>query len=315
TERKTGNEILVLDLTSDIDDDERNSLKSVQMQIKDLFIPLNTYLSQLPKIHLPKEEVQEVTEALGEFQIMLTLSDTDPLYLLTNDLRNASGQIENSAKSLFFVNTQLAETSEDDVLRKELVRRRKGLDERMIEQQLSIIGKAKKFHQDLLNSYRLLSRLLPSPYEFISSESKEKITIKFKCSALQCETTTSIQDDPITWIKMSYFATILGIQDEFPEESPPSVTNLKDTLEEYYNRLYELVTETETGPIKESEYYLFLENLDELLITNAQRDDAISVLRQSSDENDFYSLFVQCSSCHKWYCNNHMASTTKCKYC
>lgn len=318
TERKTGSEVLVLDLISDINDDERQALNSVQMQIKDLFIPINTYLSQLPEIQPPKEVVQEFTEALGEFQIMLTLSDTDPLYLLTNDLRIVSGQLENSAKSLFFVNTQLTETSQDDVLREELVRRRKGLEERISEQQLSIIGKAKKFHEDLLNSYLLLSRLLPSPYEFKSSESKGKVIIKFKCSALQCETTIQIEDDPITWIKMSFFATILGIQDEFPEESPPLVINLKDPLEDYYNRLYELATETEKGLVRESEYYLFLENLDELLMPNAQRDDAISILKQSNIEpsvDDFYSLFAQCNSCNKWYCSNHMAATTKCKYC
>ncbi|MHA2202779.1 MAG: hypothetical protein ACW991_03740, partial [Candidatus Hodarchaeales archaeon] len=181
TERKTGSEILVVDIISDISENEQNTLDSVQKQISEIFIPLNTHLSQLPEIHLPKPAVQEelITETLGEFQIMLTLSDTDPLFLLTNDLRIVGTQLEGSVKSLALVNKQFSETEHDDVLRTELKRRETNLEEKIYEQRLTIIGKAKRFYEDLLNSYRLISRLLPSPNKFRRSRRKVIANIIF----------------------------------------------------------------------------------------------------------------------------------------
>lgn len=323
TERKTGSEILVIDIISDISENERKTLDLVQKQITEFFIPLNTYLSQLPEIHLPKPVVQEelITETLGEFQIMLTLSDTDPLFLLTNDLRIAGTQLEGSVKSLALVNKQLSETVQDDVLRTELERRAINLDEKISEQRLTIIGKAKRFNEDLLNSYRLILRLLPPPNEFRRSRGREIANIFFTCPGHNCAVYVRIRDNISTWVKLYVFANLLGIQnDEFPKKFPSNIVNLRSSLIKRLNKLSTLINETEMTTNLDLDNYLFIENLNELLITNTQRDDAINLLRrvivgQNIEEKDFYSLFTQCNSCNKWYCKEHMSTTNKCKYC
>lgn len=321
TERKTGSEILVLNLISDIDEDEKNALDMVQKQINDLFIPLNDHLSQIPEIHLPKTVTQEViTGALGEFQIMIILSDTDPLFMLANDLRIVGAQLEGSVKTLGLVKKQLSETDPDDVLRNELERRYANLNEKISEQRLTIVGKVTRFHEDLLNSYRLLFRLLPPPAKFNRSKKRKKVVISFTCPANNCKKTVQIRDDPSTWVKLGVFAILLGIQEDFPEKPPSFVTRIRNSIENRIKKLINLTEETEKEVNIDLENYSFLENLDKLLITNVQRDDAINMLRQvrveqGIDKEDFYSLFAQCNSCNRWYCKNHMSTDNKCRYC
>ncbi len=319
--RESGREILVLDLSAEISEEEQNQIKMVQTQIYDLFTPLSLFLSQLPKVQPPKAVALEViSDALGEFQIMLTLADTDPLFLLTNDLRTLGGNLRSSVKTLALVKKQLSETGQEDVLRDELERRHSNLLDRISEQRLTIVGKVTKFLENILNSYRFLTRLLPPPSEFKRlSKSKEQVAIIFKCSARDCNKNVCIQDNPLTWVKLSLFTILLGIQDNFPEKSPPVVTDLKNTLEEHLHDLVALAKETERKENSEQEYYLFLDNLNDLIITNTQRDDAITILKQSTiDQNkqdDFYTHFVQCNSCNKWFCKDHMFTATKCRYC
>ena len=322
TEKKTGSEILVIDIISDISEGERNTLDVVQSQINEILVPLEDYLSQLPEIHLPKAPVQEglLTETLGEFQILLTLSDTDPLFLLTNDLRIAGTQLDGSVKSLALVNKQLSETEQEDVLRTELERRAANLGERISVQRLTIISKAKRFYEDLLNSYRLIFRLLPPPNKFRRSRGKEIANISFTCPSLECEATVRIRDNISTWVKLFVFANHLGIQEDyFTNKSPTNIIELGSSIEHRFNRLSTLIDETETTDLN-LKSYSFIENLDELLISNTQKDDAINTLRRvkvgkTPDEKDFYSLFAQCTTCNKWYCNNHMSTTNKCQYC
>ncbi len=319
--RESGREILVLDLSAEISEEEKSQIKMVQTQIHDLFTPLSLFLSQLPKVQPPKAAVQEViSDALGEFQIILTLADTDPLFLLANDLRTLGGNLRSSVKTLALLKKQLSETSQEDVLRDELERRHSNLLDRISEQRLTIVGKVTKFLENILNSYRLLIRLLPPPSEFKKlSKSKEQVAIIFKCSARDCKKDVCIQDSPLTWVKLSLFTILLGIQDNFPEKSPPVVTDLKNTLEEHLHELVALAKETERKENSEQEYYLFLDNLDDLIITNTQRDEAITILKQSvidqDKQDDFYTHFVQCNSCNKWFCKDHMFTATKCRYC
>ncbi|MFX0123563.1 MAG: hypothetical protein ACFFAE_07960 [Candidatus Hodarchaeota archaeon] len=322
TERKTGSEILVMDIISDISENERDTLDLVQNQINEIFIPLNTYLSQLPETYLP-EPVQEelITETLGEFQILHTLSDTDPLFLLTNDLRIARIQLDGSIKSLALVTKQLSETEQEDVLKNELERRSANLNERISEQRITIISKAKRFHEDLLNSYRLIFRLLPPPNKFRRSRGKMIANIIFTCPGHNCEVFIRIRDNIFTWVKLFVFANYLGIlKDDFSDQFPSNIVELRSSLEDSYNKLSVLIYETEMPTNLELKDYSFIENLDELLITNTQKDDAINKLRrvkvgQNLEEKDFYSLFTQCNSCNKWYCNEHMSTTNKCQYC
>lgn len=315
--RESGREILVLESGVDISEEDKEQINIVKNQIRDLSTSIKPFISQLPKIEPPKAAVQEV---LGEFQIMLTLSDTDPLYLLTNDLRSVGAQLESSAKTLVLLKTQLSETDQDDVLRDELNRRYTNLDEKISEQRSTIKVKVKRFYEDLLNSYRLLSRLLPPPHEFLGPRRKKKVTIVFKCPDHECKTSVKIRDNPTTWAKLKVFSILLGIYDDFPEKSPLIVTKLKTSLENLLNRLIFLIEESETKTDLELETYLVIKNLDRLSITNNAINRAINKLRQSSaeqgiDKDDFYSLFVQCSSCNRWYCKKHMSTATKCKFC
>ncbi len=319
--RKSGREILVLDSSVDIDKDDIEQIKIVKTQIGDLFIPINPLLTQLPSVQPSEVAVQEViSEALGEFQIMLTLADTDPLYLFVNDLRSIGAQLESSTKTLNLLKQQLSETDQDDVLQTELARRRGNLDEKIFEQRSAITGKVSRFYIDLLNSYRLFIRLLPPPVKFNRSKRKKKVIVIFKCSAYNCRTTVRIRDNSTTWVKLSVFATLLGIYDGFPEKSPPIVIKLKTILENRLKNLIALIEEEEINKDFVLEDYLFIENLDELLITNTQRDNAVNKLRKARagrgiDKEDFYSLFGQCNSCNRWYCKKHMVTTNKCQYC
>ncbi|UCG03297.1 MAG: hypothetical protein JSW11_04755 [Candidatus Heimdallarchaeota archaeon] len=323
TERKTGSEILVVDIVSERSEQDQKTLDLVKDQISEIFNPINTHLSQLPEAHLPETAVQEelITETLGEFQIMLTLSDTDPLFLLTNDLRIAGTQIEGSVKSLVLTKKQLSETEPDDVLRAELERRVTNLDEKISEQKLTIIGKAKRFYEDLLNSYRLIFRLLPPPNKFRRSRGKKIANIIFTCPGHNCEKYVRIRDNISTWVKLYVFANLLGIQkDDFSVKFPPNIVKLRSSIEDRLNRLSSLISDSEMTINLELADYLFIENLDDLLITNTQRDKAINILKrvkieQNLEEKDFYSLFTQCNSCNKWYCTEHMSTTNKCQNC
>ena len=322
-ERTTGNEILVIDIISEITESEQITLDSVQNQINEIFGPINTNLSKLPEIRVPEPPIQEelIPESLGEFQILMILSDTDPLYLLTNDLRIAGTQLEGSIRSLSLVSKQHSETAEDDVLRTELERRIISLTERISEQRLTIVGKAKRFHEDLLNSYRLIFRLLPPPNKFRRSRRRKTANIIFTCSSHDCDVRVRIRDDIFTWVKLFVFANYLGIlKEDFSDLFPSYVNELGSSLEDRFNRLSVLIDETELTTDIELEDYSYLEHLDELLITNTQKDEAINTLRrvklgQELKEKDFYSLFSQCNSCNKWYCKDHMSTTNKCQYC
>ena len=322
-ERKTGSEILVIDISSDISESEQITLDSVQNQIHEIIIPINSYLNTIPEIHVSEPPVQEelITESLGEFQILLILSDTDPLFLLTNDLRIARTQLDGSIRSLALVRKQLSETAEDDVLRTELERRITSLTERISDQRLTIVGKTKRFREDLLNSYRLLFRLLPPPNKFRRSRRRTTANIIFTCSSHDCDVYVRIRDDIYTWVKLFIFANHLRIlKEDFSNQFPSYVNELGSSLKDHFNKLSVLIDETELTTNVNLEDYSYLEHLDELLITNTQKDEAINALRrvklgQDLEEKDFYSLFSQCNSCNKWYCKKHMSTTNKCLYC
>jgi hypothetical protein len=113
----------------------------------------------------------------------------------------------------------------------------------------------------------------------------------------------------------------LGIQEDyFTDQSPTNIIELGSSIEHRFNRLSTLINESEMIAELSLKSYSFIEHLDELLISNTQKDDAINTLRRvkvgkTRHERDFYSLFAQCTTCNKWYCNEHMSTTNKCHYC
>ncbi|MFX0182918.1 MAG: hypothetical protein ACFE95_07535 [Candidatus Hodarchaeota archaeon] len=312
-------EILVLDLSTERSTTEQGRINDVQNQIQDLFLPLKPFLSQIPLIEKRLRPVMKdvITETLSEFQVMISLSDTDPLFMLTSDIRFLRSQIESSIRTLLMLKSQLAETGRDEIFQLELDRRYNNLENKIIDQRRAVVGKGQILKEDILNSYRLLLRLIPRPSEFRKSKRKNEAFIIFKCPAHYCEETVYIHDDPVIWMKLGLFAKILGIYDELPE-SPQQIFDIMINYENIFHNLINLTEETSIDA--KLEFLPFLGELDKLLITNYQRDEAIKRLQDVIGEEvvqikDFYLLYCQCNSCQRWYCKKHNPTTSKCIYC
>lgn len=313
TDRKSGGKVLVLEFLSEMSAIEIERIENVKSQVNDLFLPLEPLLKKIPKVER-RIKKEDITKALSEFQIILTLSDTDSLFMLAYDIRTFALQIDNSNENLTLLNDQLLEVSFDDILRKELVNRIEIFENKIHEQFLTLVGKLKKLETDLLNSYRLLTQILPAPYEFRSSEIQGKGLISFRCPVHNCEKEVVIEADPRIWIKIALFGTKLGIYDEFPNASE-DVIKIKSEYEEKYQKLTSKMQYENYSNFKQQKEYV--ENINDLLISNNSRDKALGDLRSLSTEGEegFYSTFGQCNSCLKWFCQRHKSTNTKCIYC
>ncbi len=316
--RQTGQEILVLDPFLKRSEKDIKELEIIQTQIRDLFIPLEPFLTKLPKLEQPVAPQEVLTEALSEFQVMLTLSDTDSIFLLANDIRFNGTQLENAVKTALMLQKQIMESNEEDIILAELKRRYEGVKEKILNLKSTVIGQVTKFQEDLLNSYRLLSRLLPIPIEFKNGKDSKEIRVIIKCHALNCNVEAEVIGNIETWIKISVLSTFIGISDDFPE-------GLSSYIEKYRKKIDTQILQLKlllNNKNKESEFESlpFLENIEELLISNAQRDEIITNLRNckiNNDIKDFFTLFKQCTSCHHWFCEDKHISpiSNKCIYC
>ncbi|MHA1972093.1 MAG: hypothetical protein ACTSW1_03800 [Candidatus Hodarchaeales archaeon] len=312
--RTSGQEILLLDGIMEKKEDEIQKSREVQNQIRDLFLVLEPFLSEIPIVE--KELKAEFKEALSEYQIMVSLADSDPLFLLADDLRGTNKQLENSVKGLILLKKQITETANDETLVSELEKRIKSLSDKIYNFQLDIYGKSRKFYEDLLNYFRLLLRLLPVPSVFAKEGDKQ--IIKFQCHAHNCPHKLQIADKHSSWTKLAFFSVCLKISDGFPEFlGDPSLKETKEQLQNIYSRLEAMAIEEEIE--YKLEYYPFLNNIDDLIITNTARESMISNLQQkaiSTDSKDinFFNYFKQCDICKHWYCNDHIKNN-KCIYC
>ena len=305
----SGQEILVLDHFTEKQPIEINRIKIIQNQITDLFLPLENIISQLPEI-TPEAQKQEFRDALSEYQIIQTLADSDPLYLLANEIRTTNLQLENLVKGLILLKKRLTEVGEKDVLQTELNRRFALLTDRIYESQVNIFGKVARYIDDLKNHYHLLLRLLPSPTSFPKDSNEAEsnlILIEFRCQAHNCLHKGQIQDYYATWIKLTIFARLLGIIDDFPEVNNTKTIQLKNNLILSLENLEKMSKEVEIE--YKLEFYPFLNDLDDLIISNNERERLISLLQGNA-----LTEFFQCSTCNKWYCNKHIKDN-KCLYC
>jgi hypothetical protein len=91
-EKVSGKEILVLQSDSKTSDEEKLIIKNVRGQINDLFLPIDDFLKKIPARIASYDKPEIISEALSEFQVLQSLSDTDSLFLLSTDLRNLGGQ-------------------------------------------------------------------------------------------------------------------------------------------------------------------------------------------------------------------------------
>jgi len=162
-EKLSKNEILVLQSYSQITDDEKQIIKNVQSQIKDLFLPIDGYLKQIPTLVITADKPEKISEALSEFQVLQSISDTDSLFLITADIRIIGGQLERSAKTISMLQEQVTENIGNEEFLQELKSRLDQQIERFTNLRSTITTATNKLYTDILNAYRLLLKIIPVP--------------------------------------------------------------------------------------------------------------------------------------------------------
>jgi len=314
-EKLSGKEILVLQADSQITDDEKQTIKNVQSQIKDLFLPIDGYLKQIPSLVTTSDKPEIISEALSEFQVLQSLSDTDSLFLLTADLRILGSQLERSAKTISMLQEQVTEDIGNEEFLQDLKIRLDQQIERFTSLRSSITTASNKLYTDILNAYRILLKIIPIPSVIKFNSAIKKSSLLFKCGVIGCEQFLYYYDDEINrWNQLIYFAHVLELVDSYLEGWR------KDNLEidQTFSKLHSIAMSEEEDTSQDT--FAFLNDLDSLIISNVQRDSIINDLRkkvynQSNDQIDYYSFFKQCPKCQKWYCQKHIQSDDKCVYC
>lgn len=315
-ERLSGKEILVLQSHNQITDDEKQTISNVQSQIKDLFLPIDGYLQQIPALVTTSDKPEIITGALSEFQVLQSLSDTDSLFLFTADLRILGGRLERSAKRISMLQEQVTENVGNEEFLQELKTQLDLQIERFTNLRSTITTSANKLHTDILNAYRILLRIIPIPSIIKFNTAINKSSLLFKCGVIGCEQFLYYYDDNANrWKQLIYFAHVLELIDSFPEG-----WDKKDNseLDQTFMKLLSIARSEEENTSLDT--FAFLNDLDNLIISNVQRDSIIADLRkkvynQSNDQIDYYSFFKQCGKCQKWYCQKHIQSDDKCVYC
>jgi hypothetical protein len=319
-EKQSGKEILVLEDKSKITGTELISIQNVQQQIRDLYLPLNPFLQQIPEEEpsVPTVAIQEeMSEVLSEFQVIQLLSDTDSLFLLIADLRILGTQMERSIKSIALLQEQVADSKDNVDFVEELKKRLDTQIEKVSEQRSAISALATRLSTDILNSYRILTKLLPLPTSVKYHKVIRKVSVMFKCGHAVCDQFLYLYDDPSIWRKLIFFAHTLSIIESYPEGWENLGSEQITEISQLYFNLLSLADSSEQ--LESLDSLASLSSLNDLLITNTERDKCISNLKQaldsSNNQTDFFSYFGQCSKCQKWYCQAHLKADDKCIYC
>ncbi|MFW9780144.1 MAG: hypothetical protein ACFFE8_14950 [Candidatus Heimdallarchaeota archaeon] len=319
---KAGKQVLAIFQRSQINELEQAQINDVQQQIKDLFLPLKPYIRELPALDEGRPKPREsISDALSEFQVLVTLSDTDPVFLQIDDIKITHGQLKNSVKALRLLEQQILETEGDHLLQSQLGIRKQSLIKKNATLYLKVHQKARSLYNDLVNNYRLLYRLLPIPNYFTSNRDCETPIIGFRCAGHKCSSALEIFDDSPIWITLQSLSQQFQFYDPFYDidTSVEEITALATHLTDLLQKLEQFVKEAEE-PNPHDEL-LFLEHINDLVIPNSARDSAINKLRHSMARKDrvhnYFSEFDQCKRCQRWYCRSesHMGSPSRCIYC
>ncbi len=315
-EKHSGKEILLVQPQKIRTEDEINVIQNIQQQVNDLFLPLDPFLTQLPVVQ-PIVNTEVISEALSEFHVLQSLSDTDSLFLLSADLRILASQIERSVMTISMLQEQVTENQENITFVQELKGRLDKQIEKFTDQRTAIATSAKKLFSDLLNSYRILLKILPTPSSIKYNKAIDKISLVFKCNHALCKQFLYKYDDTIGWSKIVYFAQVLKIIESFPEGWEQLDQEKMSIIDTLFSKLQNISDSDQQ--IASLESFSFLNELDELIVSNGERDKMINSLRQALDQSnnqaDYYTVFRQCNNCQKWYCSKHIRSNELCIYC
>ena len=314
-EKISGKEILVLQAESKITEDDMQIINNVQSQIKDLFLPIDEYLKQIPQYVTSSEKPEIISEALSEFQVLQSLSDTDSLFLLSADLRILGGQLDKAVKTISILQNQVTENQGNEEFLHELKSRLDQQIEKFTSLRASISTTANKLYTDIFNAYRILLKIIPIPNNIKYNSAIKKSSLLFKCGVIGCEQFLYYyEEDTTRWKQLIYFGKVLDLIPSFPD----SWLNDNSELDQIFIKLRSIAKSDDEGSSHAD--FTFLNDLDKLIISNTHRDAILSDLRkkaynQSNDQIDYFSFFKQCRKCQKWYCPKHIQSDDKCVYC
>jgi len=315
-EKLSGKEILVLQSHNQITDDEKQTINNVQSQIKDLFLPIEGYLKQIPVLVTTSDKPEIIAGALSEFHVLQSLSDTDSLFLFTADLRIKGSRLERSTKRISMLQEQVTENVGNEDFLQDLKTQLDQQIERFTNLRSTITTAANKLHADILNAYRILLRIIPIPNIIKFNTAIAKSSLLFKCGVIGCEQFLYYYEDEVNrWKQLIYFAHVLELIESYPEGWDKKD---KSELDQTFTKLLSIARSEEENTSLDT--FSFLNDLDNLIISNVQRDSIIADLRkkvynQSNDQIDYYTFFKQCRKCQKWYCPKHIESDDKCVYC
>ncbi len=314
-EKHSGKEILVIQSQKIQSETDILTIQNVQQQVNDLFLPLDPFLAQLPIVQ-QIAETEVISEALSEFQVLQSLSDTDSLFLQSGDLRILANQLERSVMTITMLQDQVTENQDNVDFVQELKERLDRQIEKFINQRSSIATSAKKLYSDLLNSYRILLKLIPSPSNIKYNKAIDKISLVFKCNHALCKNFLYKYDDAIGWRRIIYFSQVLNLIEGFPEGWEQLDKEEMSTIDILLSKLKEITSSDQFASL---ESFSFLYELDELIISNIESDKMVSSLRQALDQSnnqtDYYTTYRQCNNCQKWYCSKHIRANDLCIYC
>ncbi len=254
---------------------------------------------------------------MSEFLVLQSLADTDSLFLIIADLRILSSQLRRFTKTIAVLQIRVEENIENIDFVNDVKLRLDNVIEKYNDQLSTIQITSKKLLADIINSYRLLVKLLPIPNAIKYNKVLEKNTFIFKCHHAVCNDFLYIYDDLETWLRLIYLAKTFQLIDNYPNGwenlSQAKINELNDIYENFKS-ISELIEEKSSLNV-----FSALQNLDKLIISNSARDAAIQKLRMAFDRSnnllDYYQTYKQCRRCQNWYCKNHLESEEKCLYC
>ena len=160
-------------------------------------------------------------------------------------------------------------------------------------------------------------KILPTPSSIKYNKAIDKISLVFKCNHALCKQFLYKYDDAIGWSKIVYFTQVLKIIESFPEGWEQLDQEKMSIIDTLFSKLRNISDSDQQ--IASLESFSFLNELDELIVSNGERDKMINSLRQALDQSnnqaDYYTVFRQCNNCQKWYCSKHIRSNELCIYC
>lgn len=311
-------EVLVLQKSEDPEQSKR--LTEVNEIIKSVMLKVDTIFPTREIEEIPTIEIVEEEETgLDAFQVLISVADSEPLYLLSSDIRKVANQFSYAIKSYNTIKKQLERSwdSDDDLIQEKLMSQLETSEKSYLDLQQQITIKVNQFYTDLRNYYQLLFQIIPIPQTMGAKpkgRGRKKRRIYFDCFKDHSTTDYFLLDFSRNWLLLAYFGQeILGIKTPFIKKVElQHLNDIKKSIE----TIDSIINQTEI-PLS-TETIRLTSQLNKLLISNDERDQIVSTLRFVNYKNttcNIYDVLKYCKSCKKWYCLRHMKDDNVCVNC